>query len=232
MFVILGKNRTFGAMKSFLILICALFGLSCSNKNMVYAEGPVMADVRNVGEFKRIDVQSELAVTVSKSSSHNVSISSQANIIPYIETYVEDSVLTIKVKRETHIYGDVFLEISVSANFLDEVSTSSGGYIKFDCNAFSLETLKVNCTGGGRVELSGGIKKLTVNASQNSHIGSYDLACDAYLNLTLSEGSTAQMYLNGICDVALFKGSIFKYKGDGQIRQSNITDGSQIIKEE
>lgn len=198
--------------------------------NRAYAEGPIVVEQRPLTGYRAIEVCDGLKVRLIKGDSPQISVSTQQSLQAFIETYVSDSTLVVKVKDRTSINGSPMIDICAVSPQIEQLKVAGMSELIVDNCAFTT-SLMIDCVDGGQSLINGCVDTLIVYGSNGSKLNNMELICNKYLNIKLDNGSMAEFTLNGIADVELSAGSIFRYSGTATIRSSNITGGSQIIKQ-
>lgn len=107
---------------------------------------------RDVGAFKRLQVQGGILATVTQGA-RAVSITADDNLIDLIETRVDGDVLIVRTKEGTSISTSKGLRVAISNDVLEGVQAGGGSTVTGPATAAS--TWKAEATGGSRITLTG-----------------------------------------------------------------------------
>lgn len=119
----------------------------------VIGSGEVVTEARDVSGFSTVILQGAGDVNIDVTGSESLSITADANYLPYIETVVEGDTLYIRTIREV-IFTDVTqLDFNITAANLDAVELQGAG----DFNIQNLDTAswQVKLPGAGRITVAG-----------------------------------------------------------------------------
>lgn len=90
--------------------------------------------------------------------------------------------------------------------------------------------MKVGLSDGSRADLTGYVPDLEVRCSDGSRFGGYGFAADE-VDAVLSDGSVVEMNVNNGINIKASDGSRFSYKGNGEVWNKELSDGSKVVKE-
>ncbi|MCB0064798.1 MAG: DUF2807 domain-containing protein [Caldilineaceae bacterium] len=191
----------------FSALLVALLVASCGFQ-IVNGSGTVVTEERSVDDFTRVDFSGFGELTLVQGDHEALTIETDDNLLPYIETTVSGGTLTIgfakrvwfPLLRPTHsIHYQLtvktlnHLELSgagtVTAALLqaDNLTLVESGAAAINLADLTANALTVDMSGTGRVDLAGAVTSQTVELSG---LGSYDAGDLA--------SQTAQIHLSGV----------------------------------
>lgn len=155
----------------------------------VKGSGKSATDVRSVRDFKGIVVEGATDVVATVGSDFKVVVEGDDNIVPIIETRVEDGRLVIS--SEQSYSSKLPIKVTVTAPDLDEISVR--GSANATVEGVSAKTFSASIAGSGDVRVSG-----TADAVEASIAGSGDM------NLAELRAKSADVSISGSGDIALF----------------------------
>ena len=212
----------------------------------VVGSGELVTQQEDFIDFSSIDISSGFEIEISKSSSYSLSITTDDNIIEYIQVSKTDN--TLKVRTQAGItYESITLQIEIEMPELDHIELSGGskGTIKdfISSNVFSVDlfggcqlegsfTTTENITfelfGGSQLnEFVGEANDAIIELSQGSQIDLSEFVVNNS-NVNLRGGSQATINLNGRLDANLIGGSALEYIGDPTLGDIEVSDGSTV----
>ncbi len=151
--------------------------------------GKEVTQVREVGAFKRLQVQGGIQATVTQGA-RAVSITTDDNLIGLIETRVEGDVLIIRTKEGTSIASSTGLRAAISNDVLEGVQAGGGSSVRGPATAAS--AWKAEATGGSTITLTGlSSTTATLAASGGSTLTIAGSVTD--LTVTAAGGSTGNL---------------------------------------
>lgn len=229
--------------KIILLCIAAAAAVACNDK--IKPSGNLLTVERDVAEFNAIVVAGGISATVTMGEEPSLKITADDNVLPYIETFVKDGALNVRVKRHTSFRGNPTLRVAIGAVELSKCSASGGSSFKF-VNQLTAPGLSIDLSGGSRytgsveagevnVVLSGGsfmetagtATLLNLECSGGSVFGSFSFAADE-VTANLSGGSRATLTVNEKLTAKASGGSTFLYRGNPPIVNRDESGGSTI----
>lgn len=233
-------------MKKIFLFMLGIVVLSSSCRfvtgKRIRGNGNVRTEERSVGNFNSVASHGSFNVYVS-SGSQSVKIEAEDNLLPYIETYMEGSVLNVDTKenfwlrpgREIKIYvsapdfksirsygsGDITGLSKITDSSKLELGVNGSANIKMDVNAPDIDA-EIN--GSGDIKLSGETKTFNGEIRGSGNVKAMDLK---------SEDATVRIYGSGNADIfASVKLDVHvagsgdvNYKGNPQISSSIAGSG-------
>jgi hypothetical protein len=187
-----------------LLILLALL-LSACNINVVRGTGLAQEETRNVSGFDRIVLSIPARMVLTQGESESLEISAEENLLPYIETKVENGTLTIQTKPEmTNLRPTQ--EIVITLNVIDVNAVTINGAAKVQSEALKADSLSLTINGSGNIDI-GQIEtqkfKATISGSGGMDFGNV-MAESTSLNINgngkytlFGESVRAQMTING-----------------------------------
>lgn len=180
----------------FILFLAAFASVSCNyvSGERVRGNGDVKSEERQVGNFNSVSSYGGYDVLLIQGSGYNVKVEAESNLLPYIETAVENGVLEIRTKEGYWIKSKKDMKVYITAPSFKKVSTSGSGNI--------ISENKLNNTSAIAMEVAGsGDIKVDINAPE----------------VTAELRGSGNIILNG--ETRSFNGSI---RGSGDIKAANL----------
>ena len=93
--------------KSFFVILAAVLLIMTScEKEVIRGSGETKTEKRSLDGFDKVLLEIPSEVTIEKGNEFDLEIKAYSNLLPYIETYVENSALHIRYKNSAHIRND------------------------------------------------------------------------------------------------------------------------------
>lgn len=238
--------KTLHIMKKILVFVMASFVLLSSCRYVlgkkVRGNGNVKTEQRTPGSFKGVASHGSFNVYVS-SGSPSVKIEAEENLLPYIDTYIDGSVLRVETKedfwlrpsREVKIFvsspdfesirsygsGDIIGQSKIRDSSKLELAVNGSANIRMDVDAPNIDA-EIN--GSGDINLQGETKSFRGVIHGSGNVRAKDLQ---------SEDATVKIYGSGDADVfASVKLDVHiagsgnvHYKGNAQVSTSIAGSG-------
>ncbi|NJN49937.1 MAG: DUF2807 domain-containing protein [Polaribacter sp.] len=118
----------------------------------ITGNGNMISENRTVSNFDGIGVGGSFDVVLVKGKEGNIVLEGESNILPYVETTIENNTLQIKFKKNTNIKTTKNLTVTVSFDAISKVSLGGSG------NLSSSEIIKgsnfnASIGGSGNIDL-------------------------------------------------------------------------------
>jgi hypothetical protein len=147
------------------------FDWSFGSGEQVQGSGNVKRETRQIGHFSGLALSLPGQVEVRSGGAEGISIEADDNLLPLIETVVEDGTLKIRTKRKVNLRTRN-LKIVVQARELDRLSLGGSGSI--DADRVSGKQLRFDVGGSGNIR----VRKAEGDAISVSLGGSGNLKVD------------------------------------------------------
>lgn len=238
-------------MKKLLFVLFA-FSAICSfaQQEKINGDGNVKKETRQVNDFTGVLVSGNINVDLTYGDSKNITIEADENILPYIETAVENGNLVVKTKDKVSIRSKNKLIVHASltrltrlrvagsgnitgdGNFSNdgktEIGVSGSGNINVGMNSFN-ET-KINISGSGNVTLRGkSTNNIDATISGSGNIDCTDVASnDVFAHV--SGSGNIKVYANKSIDAKVSGSGNIYYKGSATNINLKSSGSGKIIK--
>jgi hypothetical protein len=209
----------------------------------VKGSGVVKTESRNVTGFTRIAVSIPAKVEIIQGSTEGITIEGDDNLLPLIETLVEDAGLKIRLADKDLSISTKLLRLVVNARVIEGLSVAGAG----DVHAAKLQsqTLKASIAGSGDVNIASlDVDKLTVSIAGSGNFsaggkaktvetkiaGSGDikigkLEADA-VKVSVAGSGDATVWARESLAISVAGSGDVKYYGDAKVSQSVAGSGS------
>jgi hypothetical protein len=216
----------------------------------ITGDGNLTKETREVGTYTGVMVAGSVNVEVSYGDSKSITIEGDENVLPYIETMVENGNLVIKTKDKVGItskhkiivYASLTtvkrLRVSGSGNITGngefsndsrtDIAVSGSGNINMGINSFA--STKINISGSGNVTLKGrSTNNIDAGVSGSGNIDCSEVSCnDVFAHV--SGSGNIKVYANKSIDAKVSgRGNIY-YKGAATTINLKSSGSGKIIK--
>ncbi len=216
----------------------------------INGDGNVKKETRQVSSFTGISVSGNVNVEVSYNDSKTITVEADENILPFIETVVENGNLLVRTKDKIGIRSKnklivhaslttlTMLRVSGSGNITGsgdfsndrktDISVSGSGDINVGMNSFN-ET-KINVSGSGNVTLRGkSTNNIEATISGSGNIDCADVSCnDVFAHV--SGSGNIKVYANKSIDAKVSGSGNIYYKGSATNISLKSSGSGKIIK--
>lgn len=224
---------------------------SCiSNAQTIQGNGSTKSDARTVSNFTGVASDGAFDVTITHGESTGVKVEADENLLPYIETVVEDNTLVIRPKENYSLNSKNKMKVTLSMTTLKTLALNGSGNITahgaFKNNgetdvavngsgdiALSFESfdaLNAAVNGSGNMKLSGNARDFSAGINGSGDIDAYGVTVDnasvaiggsGNVNVTSNKSVTASISGSGNVN---YKGNATQIteqsSGSGKVRKS------------
>jgi hypothetical protein len=238
-------------MKKLLFVLFAFIAVSgYAQQQKIEGNGNVKKETRQVNDFTGVLVSGSVNVDISYGDSKSITVEGDENILPYIETVVENGNLLVKTKDKVNIRSKNKIIVRASlttvtrlrvagsgnitgnGNFSNdsktEIAVSGSGNINVGMNSFN-ET-KINISGSGNVTLRGkSTNNIDATISGSGNIDCAEVACnDVFAHV--SGSGNIKVYANKSIDAKVSGSGNIYYKGSATNINLKSSGSGKIIK--
>jgi len=132
-------------------LLSALLPLIATGASPIEGSGVARTETRNVSGFHGLALSIAAKLELNQDGSEGLTITGDDNIVPLVETVVEDGTLNIRWKKGTYSTSYKELGIVVHAKSIDDVAIAGSGEIR--AKALKAGNLRLSLAGSGRAAL-------------------------------------------------------------------------------
>ena len=160
-------------MKKLLLPIFMLmsFNMYAQIWKSVKGNGNLKNETRQVSEFTSLSARGPMDVQIDYGNSNSIKIEADENLLPYIETTVENGKLIIEPKINFHLKSRSKIVVYVSMTKIKELQLSGSGNINGSGAFTSDDETEIGVSGSGNIKLNSvNFKNLAVNISGSGNI--------------------------------------------------------------
>lgn len=209
----------------------------------VRGSGKVVSEQRALSGYDAVAVQGPHRVILRQSGHEGVEVSADDNIVPLIETQLENGTLVVRMKKGYSVSTRDEMIVTVDLKQLKKVSLSGSGDVL--SQALRVPSLNVSISGSGDVALNGLITdELSVaiagsgdftasgQAAQQRYSvsGSGDVRCaklqGAQVKVKIAGSGDAQVWATATLDASIAGSGDVRYTGDAKVSKSVAGSGS------
>jgi hypothetical protein len=219
------------------ILCLIVFASGCVNQG----SGNVTNETRNVSDFNQINTNGDMEIIVSPGNNNSVVVQGDSNVIPNIQTSVNNNILT--VSNSNVIGGSKPAKIYITVVDLNAVQVGgSGNFTGTDLKLKSLnlflsgsgsinlvnlvaDSIKLVNSGSGLTSLSGNVKSQEIIISGTGEYKAKDLQSNTATVEIDGSGQTTLNVINQLNIIINGSGQVF-YLGNPNIQQQITGSGT------
>ena len=210
---------------------------------VVTASGPSVSEARTAGDFRGIAVSGGIELKVRPGGVAAIEVKAEANLLPYLETVVEDGTLQVRWKKGSKLRVKDTPQVSVTVVELQSVTGAGSSDItiaalktprlaiklagtgKIEIEGIQAEDLSISMAGSGDMQASGRATRLQLSVA-----GSGDIQCNALkaddVAVSISGSGDASLYAAKSLSVSIAGSGDVLYSGDAQVKSNIVGSGS------
>ena len=209
--------------------------------------GNMETEQRSVSGFNGVSSFGSFDITVISGDTHSVSVEADENLLPYIETTVDDNRLKIRTRKGYNLRPRSDIRITVTAPSFRELSTHGSGSISGKNLIRSAESAKLQISGSGNIsvdmeapsvdaEIAGSgnisVSGETKEFSSSIH-GSGDIRAGKLKTqeskVEIAGSGDVEVFASSKLDIRIMGSGGVKYRGDAQVN-TNIAGSGSVTK--
>ena len=141
-------------MKKLLFLLCALVSLkSFATWETIKGNGILKKETRNVNNYTGVHLQGSINVVLHYGTSNTISVEADENLLPYIETVVENGNLVVRTKNKVNLKSNEKLIVHATLTRLTSLSVSGSGNLTGDGAFSNSGKTEIRLSGSGNLNL-------------------------------------------------------------------------------
>ena len=219
-------------MKKYFVLgmlpVC-LFLVSCK-KDSVKGSGSIITEPRAVVDFFNVSVSGSTNIFITQGNNFDVKVKAYENIIPYLETKVQDGTLFVGFKSNSNISNDNS-EVYITMPSLNSLALSGSGNISSKGTFLGSGNFKATISGSGNIVIEGGTaNNYQINISGSGSVKSFGMISKQAVVSIKGSGNAELTVLQDLNATIDGSGTVY-YKGTPVTVTSKITGSGQIIKQ-
>ncbi len=238
-------------MKKLLAILLAFISLNSFSQKWetIKGNGETKKETREVSSFTSINAQGPMEIKIDYGNSGTISVEADENLLPYIETTVEDGRLSINPKKNVNlksrsgivVYVSMTqiksLKLSGSGNisgsgaFTNDATTdfsvSGSGNLSLDFDTF--KELDLSISGSGNIKLKGASSMISAKISGSGNIDCSNTSSNDVV-ATVSGSGNIKVYANNSIDAQISgSGNVF-FKGNAQKINRKMSGSGKVVK--
>jgi hypothetical protein len=190
----------------------------------IQGSGVAATDVRNVGNFKGVDVGGVFEVEIVAGKDFEVQVEADNNLIEHVKTEVSGGIL--KITSSERLKSQTPLRIRVSAPNIESVDAS--GVAKVSVSGVKNDELRIDTSGASKVKVEGETASLSVEVSGASRVDAESLKA---VNATVdaSGASHVDVFVTGKLVSEASGASKIGYGGSPTSVEKNTSGASKVF---
>lgn len=219
----------------FIILLFIQFGASCGRCKK--GSGDLASIERSLPYFNGVEINGSFDVHIKKDSVQKVIITADDNILPIIETEVENGILEIEIDDDECLRKSSKVDVYIYMPSLRKVRLNGSGNVNGD-EQFSGDEMDVSINGSGNISLNfnGANLRSKIDGSGNitlsgiSYNSSHEINGSGRINAKSAESQKVNTKINGSGNISVNAMQTLKVtiSGSGSVGYSGnpVTDVS------
>lgn len=239
-------------MKKLLILILVFTGqqIFAQPWKTIKGDGNMKTETRTVTGFSSLSSHGAIDVNINYGNSNSIQIEADENLLPYIETSVENGKLIIQTRKNVNLRSPRKMVVSVSMTKINALQLSGSGNIEADGSFSSEEETKIMVSGSGNIHLAsasfktvniaisgsgnivlkgGTARSVLVSVSGSGNADCSDIAADN-AEVKISGSGNAKVNINKSLSANISGSGNVYYKGSAKDISTRVMGSGKAIK--
>jgi hypothetical protein len=225
------------------LIACAAFALALpSYAETVRGNGTIRTQTRNVSGFHAIGLGIGARVEVKQGATEGVTVEADENLLPLIETKVDNGELEIKAVRRNLSLDSKSIRIVVQAKQVDELAVGGSGTIasdaikaaklqlevggsgSIDVKRADVDRLAMEIGGSGNVEVGGAAKRVSIEIGGSGNVDGAKLLTDE-AEVTIAGSGDTSLGVRTSLHVTIAGSGGVNYSGDPKVKSTVVGSG-------
>jgi hypothetical protein len=205
------------------LMACSMVSI---NTSTVVGSGKVTSQTRSATGFSSVVLKGSANVTITLGPSESIVVEGDDNILPLIETDVQNDQLVINTRPNTHLTTSNPVRVTVTVKTLKGVTLSGSG--NMDVSGLEGGRLLFELPGSGNITVNG-----TADSVNVSLPGSGNIYCDGLkaksASVTLNGSGNIKVYASDSLDASIRGSGEIRYAGDPVTVNKSVTGSGSIM---
>ncbi len=222
------KNRPY----AIVLIVLAFSTLACSLGNYVFTSsqtirgsGKLTSEPRSVSGFTSIDMQGSADVIVTFGETESAVVEADDNLLPYIETRVENGQLVIATRPRVSYTTANPVRVNVTMKTLSKTVLSGSGNI--DVSGLKGDAITIGLPGSGNITVKGSANSVYVTLGGSGMIVCKDLTAHS-ATVKLSGSGNVSVYASDNLDATISGSGNIQYSGNPATINKTISGSGNI----
>lgn len=216
-------------MKRYLFLMAISTLLFSCSKERIKGGGEINTETRSISGFTRVEISGSTNVIINQGSDFEVKVKAYSNLIPYLETKVQNGVLLIGYKSNSNIQNDNS-EVYITMPRLEGLSVNGSGNIITMGVFAEKEEFIASINGSGNIEIEGGAtNNFEIHISGSGNVKGFGLMTQK-ANISIAGSGNAEVSVAQNLKANIKGSGNVYYKGEPDSVDSQTSGSGQVIK--
>lgn len=222
LFILLGITTILFATSSCMLVVenGGLFGPSINGSRNIVSQN------RSGAAFQTLLSNGSINVYVQQGNFYMMTVRTDDNLLPYLETQVINGVLTIGFRSNVNVSASV-AEVYITVPFIQSMTINGSGNIVGQGNLNS-DFLELNINGSGYIDLSGFTEQLRASISGSGNIRAWGLTARNADIRVIGSGNVEINVLRDLFASISGSGNIY-YTGNPRL-STNINGSGRVLR--
>ena len=196
--------------KLLLLIFVSLIIVSCRLTG-VKGNGNLTTDIRDIDEFRKVDVSGNFEVEINVGEEQNLRIIAEENLLKYIKTKVKRNTLYISTRENLRPQEDLIIMISVP----ELVAIECSGVNNIIARGIDSDEFEIDLSGAASIEIEGKAELLKIDVSGAADLSAKNFITDD-VKIDVSGAANAEIYANHSVDADVSGAGFIELYGDAK----------------
>lgn len=204
--------------------------VSSCKKDLITGSGEIKTEQRTLENFTNVSTEGSSKVHIVKGNVFEVKVKAYTNLLPYLETIVQNGKLSIRYKNTSSVRNDNS-EIFITMPALTALSSYGSGDIDADGEFNGATDFNAEIRGSANISIAhGAAQKLVLQSSGSGNFKSFGLTAQ-HADIFISGSGNAEITVAQKLKAAINGSGNVYYKGTPSAIENNINGSGKVIKQ-
>jgi hypothetical protein len=205
------------------VLCLGVISFNSCNFNAIHGSGVAKTETRSVASFSKIELSGSPDVEVAVGPAASVEVTADDNILPILETKVEND--TLKIDSKGSYNTRLGVKVKITLPTLEGVSVSGSGAIHV--TGLKAGELEAGVTGSGDITLGGAVDRLRAQITGSGELQAGELGAKD-VRITVTGSGDAAVRATEQLDASVTGSGDVRYSGNPPKVRKNVTGSGDI----
>ena len=217
-------------MKRMVMMLMISLALVSCKKEKINGSGEVITETRTVNEYYNVSVNGSTDVFITKGNNFEVKVKAYENIIPHLETKVQNGTLLIGFKANSNV-GNDNSEVYITMPNLNSVAVSGSSNVKSTGTFSGSGNFKATISGSGNIDLqAGAATNYKISISGSGSVRSFGFICEQ-AEVDIAGSGNAELTVTKNLNATIDGSGTVYYRGNPADVYTKITGSGGVVKQ-
>lgn len=216
--------------KCFAVTAALVGFISSCEKDYITGNGETKTEERTVAGFNEVSTEGATKIHIVKGTEFEVKVKAYANLLPNLQTIVQNGVLSVKFKNTSSVRNDNS-EVFITMPVLTSLKSYGSGNIDATGEFNNNENFNAEIKGSADILLEKGTTgKLNISSAGSGNFKSFGFTAQQ-AEISISGSGNAEITVTQLLKATINGSGNVYYKGNPAAIQKDISGSGKVIKQ-